>query len=97
MTLRDRLAIFNDFTKRRGGEIGRRTGLKIQRTSVHAGSIPAPGTKKQPHIRRLFFLWGVSFSQRSIRIFTAGLGGDDFLSTARKHNNRVLFFLQYKA
>jgi hypothetical protein len=29
----------------RGGEIGRRTGLKIQRTQVHAGSIPALGTQ----------------------------------------------------
>jgi hypothetical protein len=30
----------------RGGETGRRTGLKIQRGLLHAGSIPAPGTNK---------------------------------------------------
>ena len=28
----------------RGGETGRRTGLKIQRGKLHAGSIPALGT-----------------------------------------------------
>jgi hypothetical protein len=31
--------------QRRGGETGRRTGLKIQRAQAHAGSIPAPGTR----------------------------------------------------
>ncbi len=31
---------------RRGGETGRRAGLKIQWERSHAGSIPAPGTKK---------------------------------------------------
>jgi hypothetical protein len=30
----------------RGGETGRRTGLKIQRGLLHAGSIPAPGTNE---------------------------------------------------
>ena len=29
----------------RGGEIGRRAGLKIQWTSVREGSSPSPGTK----------------------------------------------------
>jgi hypothetical protein len=31
----------------RGGEIGRRRGLKILRAQAHAGSIPAPGTKRK--------------------------------------------------
>ena len=41
---------------RRGGEIGRRTGLKIQRTQVHAGSIPAPGTIKDLETPVPFFI-----------------------------------------
>ena len=36
---------------RRGGETGRRTGLKIQRGLLHAGSIPAPGTKLRDSIK----------------------------------------------
>ena len=30
--------------ERRGGETGRRTGLKIPRSLLHEGSIPSPGT-----------------------------------------------------
>jgi hypothetical protein len=47
------------FKNRRGGEIGRRTGLKIQRTFVHAGSIPALGTliifRLEAHVNGLFY------------------------------------------
>ncbi len=35
----------------RGGEIGRRKGLKILRAFVHAGSIPALGTSLRRKVR----------------------------------------------
>jgi hypothetical protein len=46
------------YTFCRGGETGRRTGLKIQRGLLHAGSIPAPGTIefKGPRANRRPFL-----------------------------------------
>ncbi len=39
----------------RGGEIGRRSGLKIRRGSPHAGSIPALGTCRLIFGRHFFF------------------------------------------
>jgi hypothetical protein len=41
--------------ERLGGEIGRRTGLKIQRGQLCAGSIPAQGTKKNEFYGSFFF------------------------------------------
>ncbi len=45
---------------RRSGEIGRRTGLKIQRPRGHAGSTPASGTIEKIRLygifREAFFL-----------------------------------------
>ena len=38
---------------RRGGEIGRRTGFKIQRSQEHAGSIPALGTLENKDLEAL--------------------------------------------
>ena len=39
---------FNTLTRRPGGEIGRRKGLKIPRWRHRTGSIPVPGTIKVP-------------------------------------------------